>query len=868
MKQIFSILTAVCLTALFMVQAAPVPDEIMKAVNEVATANGLHPRKPHYLLEQFVPSASGDKEQRKQLAWALLSAFKAKSTTAAGRTIIAQHLAKVAGDAEVKALKAVKGDSQTMADVRIALNELSASSYKDVGKEAYLAELKSGDSSKQIAGLAGLYRFYPRDAAKVAPEYLQSNDRKVSSTAMRILADAKPAAFAKAISSLPKPDQLAALLIATEKGINEVADIAGKLATGRDEELKAAAVDALGVIGDAESVPVLTSAGAVNALASLNAPGVDKAVLKAIINGDEASKVIAIKAAALRGTPDLDATLLKAAVSSEGKDAAEALKVLGRTGSPVVYSDFCGLLGGPNSDAVVSAIRRMIKRMDNMDAVMKPLAKIISGEGSSKKVAVLQCLSAVGSDDALDIVGVNTGSTDKDISDAALRALSQWPDSAAVPLLRKVVADKRASVVHRTLCERAIKRFEAGGARLSALAAINCGVESKVKGRSGVALAVKNAGTHKFADEPAGTVAFAGSEVSVEVSGLAANKKYKLGFVWWDYDNNGRVQSVQVGKMSVLGKTPLPAWKGKKQPAVALAVNIPSSEIKNGRAIVRFKREGKSNCIVSEIWISEGEVSGAPIPQPVAVAAPVKRPAPVAKADPKKFGPPVLKANKGAAKKVLVVTGLEYPGHKWMQTAPLIVKLLTEDKRLEVSYTEDYTILARKEIFKYDTLFLNYQNHNEPGPEGALKNLTKYIKDGGGMALFHFACGAFITQPKKVYNPKFMEIAGRSWNPKLRGHDPYGTFAVNIADKNHSVTKGMKDFEQVDELYTCLDGDATIHVLATAISKGDKKVYPIAFTCTPGKGRVFHSVLGHDTAGFNDSMMELYRRGTAWSAGL
>ena len=130
------------------------------------------------------------------------------------------------------------------------------------------------------------------------------------------------------------------------------------------------------------------------------------------------------------------------------------------------------------------------------------------------------------------------------------------------------------------------------------------------------------------------------------------------------------------------------------------------------------------------------------------------------------------------------------------------------------------------------------------------------------------ACGAFISHPKKVYNPKFMEIAGRSWNPKLRGHDPFGKFTVNIADKNHPITKGMKDFDQTDELYTCLDGDAPIHILASAVSKVDKKVYPMAFTCKPGKGRVFHCVLGHNMTSFNSSVNELYRRGTAWSAGL
>jgi type 1 glutamine amidotransferase/HEAT repeat protein len=863
-----SILVAVLFVAMCLAQAAPVPDEIFKAVDEVAVDNGLHPRKTHYLLEQFVPAAGGDEEQRKQLARALMEAFASQKTTTAGRTIIAQHLAKVAGEAEVKALKNIKGDAQLMADVRIALNELASSSYKDAGKDVYLAELKSGDAAKQIAGLAGLLRYYPKDAAKIAPDYLQNMDAQVSATAMRILAEIKPASFAKVIESLPKPAQLMALSIAAEKEISAVGEIVGKLAAGTDEELRIAAINTLGVIGSKDSVPVLASAGAVEALANLNARGVDKAVLKVIKSGDVSSQVTAIKAAILRDTPKLDSALINVAASSDGKVASEALKVLGRAGDTSIYAEVCALLGGANSEDAVSATRRMIKRIDDDKAVMVPLNKAFSGSDNAKKIAVLQCLSASGCDEALSIVNKGNSSVDKDIADASIRALTQWPDPAAVSMLKKIAADKDSSIVHRSLCERAIKRFESGGARLSALASLNCGVENSVKGRTGVQLKVIKGKSWKYTDEPAGTIAFDGSEVVIEINGLKPNKKYQLGFVWWDYDNNGRVQSVQVGKMKVLGKTALPAWKGKKEPAVALAVNIPTSEIKGGKATIRFKREAAANCVVSEIWVTEGQASGVPVPQPVVVAAVIKKRAKPAKADPKKFGPPVLKANKGAARKVLIVTGNEYPGHPWRKTAPAMVKVLAEDKTLEISYTEDYTILASKDIFKYDTLFLNYQNDGEPGPDGALDNLTKYVKGGGGMTLFHFACGAFIGHPKQVYNSKFMEIAGRSWNPKLRGHDPFGKFMVNIADKNHPITKGMKDFEQTDELYTCLDGDFPVHIVASAISKVDKKVYPMAFTCNPGKGRDFHCVLGHNLKSFNSSANELYRRGAAWSAGL
>ena len=100
-------------------------------------------------------------------------------------------------------------------------------------------------------------------------------------------------------------------------------------------------------------------------------------------------------------------------------------------------------------------------------------------------------------------------------------------------------------------------------------------------------------------------------------------------------------------------------------------------------------------------------------------------------------------------------------------------------------------------------------------------------------------------------------------------HDPRGPFTVEIADRAHPVTQGLNDFETNDELYTCLVGDAPIHLLAHAKSKVDGKHHPMAFVRDYGKGRVFLTTLGHDVQAFtNSSVPDLMRRGCAWAAGL
>lgn len=230
---------------------------------------------------------------------------------------------------------------------------------------------------------------------------------------------------------------------------------------------------------------------------------------------------------------------------------------------------------------------------------------------------------------------------------------------------------------------------------------------------------------------------------------------------------------------------------------------------------------------------------------------------------------PVVRANSGAAKRILIVTGLDYPGHKWRETTPLLAAALAQDNRLEISVIEDAAFLASDELDRYQAIVLHYQNHQVPAPEGALAVLKKAVEAGKGLVLVHFACGAFIDWPTRTVAPEFEAIAGRVWNPKLRGHDPRGPFQVRISGERHPITQGLADFQTEDELYTCLDGTAPIQVLATATSKVDQKDYPMAFVLAPGKGRTFHCVLGHDVKAFGSAAVgQLFCRGTAWAAGL
>jgi uncharacterized protein len=216
--------------------------------------------------------------------------------------------------------------------------------------------------------------------------------------------------------------------------------------------------------------------------------------------------------------------------------------------------------------------------------------------------------------------------------------------------------------------------------------------------------------------------------------------------------------------------------------------------------------------------------------------------------------------------RILLVTGIDYPGHLWRQTAPVLAEALRKDARLDVITVEDPQFLDSAAINKCEAIVMHWENWEQPGPdERARENLRKFVESGKGLMLLHYACGEWHDEW-----PEFAKLAGRVWaGPKVRQHDPYGAFRVELVKPEHPIFQGMAAFDTQDELYTCLTGDHPIEILAQAKSKVDGHYYPMAFTSNYGKGRSFHCTLGHDVKSLSvPAVQELMHRACAWTAGL
>ncbi|MBI2928976.1 MAG: ThuA domain-containing protein [Verrucomicrobia bacterium] len=225
--------------------------------------------------------------------------------------------------------------------------------------------------------------------------------------------------------------------------------------------------------------------------------------------------------------------------------------------------------------------------------------------------------------------------------------------------------------------------------------------------------------------------------------------------------------------------------------------------------------------------------------------------------------------------KALILTGHNHPAHDWNPVTAALLLALEQDPRMAVHVSESIEDLATPKIDGYELLVLNYANWERPGLSAAgRENFLKYLNNGGGLALVHFANGAWHpslpnTRPEDAWPEFYTKICRRVWEhrpPNASGHDAFGPFHVEVTAVKHPITAGLAAFDTVDELYFRQAGDEPIEPLVAARSKVAGKDQPLAWTYSYAKARVFQTVLGHADVSVRKAAA-LIRRGCVWAAG-
>jgi len=239
---------------------------------------------------------------------------------------------------------------------------------------------------------------------------------------------------------------------------------------------------------------------------------------------------------------------------------------------------------------------------------------------------------------------------------------------------------------------------------------------------------------------------------------------------------------------------------------------------------------------------------------------------------------------------VLIIDGMN--NHDWQAGTRAIQSILAGTGRFKVDVC---TYPARPDFSKYDVVVNNFNGGHTPQgtrwPRETEEALERYVRNGGGLVVFHAANNAFLEWPEynemiglgwrdKSFGPGIGIVDGRVVSvPKGSGldpgHGPRHDFEIFVLAKDHPITRGLPEHwtHPSEQLTHGQHGPADgLTVLTFAWSEISHHGEPMDWVKNYGKGRVYTTMLGHtwkDEANPNlddVAFQALLARGTEWAA--
>jgi type 1 glutamine amidotransferase len=235
--------------------------------------------------------------------------------------------------------------------------------------------------------------------------------------------------------------------------------------------------------------------------------------------------------------------------------------------------------------------------------------------------------------------------------------------------------------------------------------------------------------------------------------------------------------------------------------------------------------------------------------------------------------------------------------HDWQRVTPVLRKMLDETNLFATTVvtappaTGDFSAF-KPDFARHQVVVMNYDAPDQRWSPELKASFEQYVRNGGGFVSVHAADNAFPGW--QAYNEMIgvggwrgrREQAGPYWfvkDGKLTSDTTAGPagshgrrvpFPVTVRDRSHPITKGLPPvwMHQGDELYARLRGPGrNMTVLATAFSdpqnNGSGRDEPQLMVLSYGKGRIFHTTMGHDiTALSSVDFVVTLQRGTEWAA--
>ena len=182
-----------------------------------------------------------------------------------------------------------------------------------------------------------------------------------------------------------------------------------------------------------------------------------------------------------------------------------------------------------------------------------------------------------------------------------------------------------------------------------------------------------------------------------------------------------------------------------------------------------------------------------------------------------------------------------------------LLKLLAEHANVRVRVCADYADTAAIARAKF---LLTYTCDVRPTP-AQQDALAKFVRDGGRWVALHGTNSALDFTPKGVDAPRVFPTLAHTLGSQFIAHPPIQPYWVRTSAPDHSLVKGIDEFETDDELYLSEyhEREKLLPLLETEYS-GDAKGFVeadwsntrqqlVMYLRPLGQGAVLYNTLGH-----------------------